>query len=167
MYLRRSLLFRWQWILLGLASASLAVLVRSTFSLMLVSAVLATVLVALWLRSGVRPRSIRASIGPNLMLVTSLLVVLLIPWTVLRLRDAVWKIEPAVHIETHGTSHNLIIGLGVVENELGVTWNNPEIVGTTRDSDIAVDNFGIVTLKLLAVFCTVYPIVKLWGSVIT
>ena len=308
----RSLLFRWRWILLGLASASLAVLVRSTFSLMLVNAVLATGLVALWLRSGVRPRSIRASIVPILLLITSLLVVLLIPWTVLRLRDAVWKIEPAVHIETHGTSHNLIIGLGAVENKLGVTWNdscgdalakevdpqasyvtpryysalwkryfqfwreqpgevvriyleksrvilasvaygwmplwvlglvtvgcvivsmsrwsvsvarecphalviisasimlglfllqgvcahpsrqywlpveslffvivavsvdliirwicfaiNPEIVGTTRDSGLTTDSFGILTLKLLALFCTVYPVVKLWGSAIT
>jgi hypothetical protein len=44
---------------------------------------------------------------------------------------------------------------------------NPEIAGTTRDSVIATDNFGVLTLKLLAVFCTVYPIVKLWGTAIT
>ena len=308
----RSLLGRWRWIFWGLSSASLAVLVRSPFSFMLVFAVVASGLVALWLRSGIRPRSFRASVIPILVLAISMLVVLFIPWTVLRLRDAVWKIEPAVYIETHGTSHNLTIGLGAVENKLGVTWIdscgealakevdpqaayltpryysalwkryfqfwreqpgevariyleksrviltsvaygwmplwvlglvtvgcvivsmsrwsvsvarecphalvifsastmlalfllqgvcahpmrqywlpveslfvvivavsvdlivrwicfaiNPEIVGTTRDSDGVVDNFGIVTLKLLAVFCTVYPIVKLWGSVIT
>jgi hypothetical protein len=308
----RCLLVRWRWIIWGLSSASLAVLVRSPFSFMLVFAVVGSGLVALWLRTGVRPRSFRASVVPILVLVISMLVVLLIPWTVLRLRDAMWKMEPSVCIETHGTSHNLIIGLGAVENKLGVTWIdscgealakevdpqavyltpryysalwkryfqfwreqpgevvriyveksrvmlasvaygwmplwvvvfvtvscaivsmsrrcvslawgcphslvifsassmlglfllqgvcahpsrqywlpveslfavivavsvdlivrwicfiiNPEIAGTTRDSVIATDNFGVLTLKLLAVFCTVYPIVKLWGTAIT
>ena len=66
---------------------------------------------------------------------------------------------------------SLFVVVVAVSVDLIVRWIcfaiNPEIVGTPRDSGLATDKFGIVTLKLLAVFCTMYPLVKLWESAIT
>ena len=42
----------------------------------------------------------------------------------LRARDLVWNVPPAKLVESHGMSHNLVIGIGVVENSLGVKWSD-------------------------------------------
>jgi hypothetical protein len=46
------------------------------------------------------------------------------PRWVLMARDASFTMEPASRIQSHGTSHSLYLGLGVVENRFGIRWDD-------------------------------------------
>lgn len=45
-----------------------------------------------------------------------------IPHGLLAARDAIFHVQPARLIQTHGIAHNLYIGLGAVENKFGIVW---------------------------------------------
>lgn len=44
-------------------------------------------------------------------------------WTLLA-RDIAFSIPSTEQVETHGTSHNLYLGLGAIENKFGITWSD-------------------------------------------
>ncbi len=46
------------------------------------------------------------------------------PRLVLAARDLTYQLEPAKLIQTHGTSHNLYLGLGAIENAFGIKWDD-------------------------------------------
>lgn len=44
------------------------------------------------------------------------------PSLILAARDTIFDVAKPVVIETHGISHNLYLGLGVIENKFGIQW---------------------------------------------
>lgn len=44
-------------------------------------------------------------------------------WTFLA-RDVAFSMPPTNQIQTHGTSHNLYLGLGAIENKFGIEWSD-------------------------------------------
>lgn len=59
-----------------------------------------------------------------------LLALVLVSWQtprwVLLARDVIFSIPPTSLIQTHGTSHNLYIGLGAIENKFGIQWTDAD-----------------------------------------
>lgn len=109
----------WETVLLllgGVLALGCAALLREPIGTMGFLISIGTLLVLVWLR---RPRP-RAAV----ILALALLSVASwkIPHGVLAARDAIFHVEPAKLIQTHGIAHNLYIGLGVVENKFGIEW---------------------------------------------
>ena len=61
------------------------------------------------------------------------------PRWVLMARDAFFPIQTARYIQTHGTSHNLYIGLGAAgENKFGIHWDDSEGAAAVKRVDPGV-----------------------------
>lgn len=110
---------RWETALLllwGMLALGCAALLREPIGTMGFLISIATLLVLAWWR---KPR-------PHLGAVLALALLSLLSWKtphgVLAARDALFDVEPAKLIQTHGIAHNLYIGLGIVENKFGIEW---------------------------------------------
>lgn len=110
---------RWETTLLllwGMLALGCAALLREPIGTMGFLISIATLLVLAWWR---KPRPHRGAI-------VALALLSLLSWKtphgVLAARDALFDVEPAKLIQTHGIAHNLYIGLGVVENKFGIEW---------------------------------------------
>lgn len=70
---------------------------------------------------GWRSRSLRSTLR-----LTPYLVLAVVAWQtprfVLLARDAIFPVPATTLLQTHGTSHNLYLGLGAVPNKFGVEW---------------------------------------------
>lgn len=69
-----------------------------------------------------------------------LLAVALVSWQsprwVLMARDACFPIQPAKYVQTHGTSHNLYIGLGAGgANKFGIQWDDGDGAAAVKKVD--------------------------------
>jgi hypothetical protein len=104
---------------LGLLTLSFTALIRGSIGSMGFVVSIGT-LVAIGLA---RPRANQRLLS---LLVVGLLmlITLLSPRWVVMARDAIFPMEPAYRIQSHGTSHNLYIGLGVVDNQFGIRWDD-------------------------------------------
>ena len=128
------------WALMAWTAAVIAIVIRAAFGIVLIAAIIGTVFAAWWVRSRTpgdlpRPRwSWRRVAG----ILLALALVVLAPNAILRVRDAIWKVEPARLIESHGLSHNLTIGLGAVPNTLGVKWKDEDGWRLAKELDPSV-----------------------------
>ena len=127
------------WLFVGFAGMVCATLVRGAYFALATSALVACVLAGMWLRN----RSWRLDLGACRRIVATsailLTMALCIPVAILRTRDAIWPVAAAHHVEFHGISHNLLIGLGAVDNELGVKWDDSNADAFARKLDPNVE----------------------------
>lgn len=112
------------WMAVGFLFGALAAIIRSAIVLPIAAAMVATLGCIAWARA-------REGASRSLNAVSSAVVVGILVagvgsagWSLLRARDLVWDVPPAELVESHGLSHNLVIGIGVVENSLGVKWSD-------------------------------------------
>jgi len=60
----------------------------------------------------------------------ALLVLVVVSWQtprwILLARDTLFSVTPTNQIQTHGTSHNLYLGLGAIENKFGIRWSDSD-----------------------------------------
>ena len=104
-------------ILVGILALAFASLVREVIAQMTLIVTLCTLVwiaMATW-------RSDRRLAGLLVLALASVLVSQTARLTV-SLRDAIYHVEPAELVATHGMSHTLFIGLGTVENKFGIQY---------------------------------------------
>src|SRR6266404_1617243 len=106
-------------IVVGLLSLALAFLIRESIGMMGLLASLGTAGVLAWSR-------IRAQKHVRGLVLIGLLVLAaaMTPRGALLARDISFAMEPAHHVQTHGLSHTLYIGLGAVENRFGIRFED-------------------------------------------
>ena len=128
-----------RWLLLSFFAMICAILVRGAYLALAASALAGCVLTGLWLRN----RSWRMGVRPSRQVLLTSMVLLAIamctPTIILRTRDAIWPVAAAKHIESHGISHNLFIGLGAVDNSLGVKWDDGNAYEFAKKLDPSVE----------------------------
>lgn len=103
------------WLTIGLVSLSAATMFRQSIGLMgAVASILALAVVAIrsrrWLLTGT--------------ILFAIFVSYQSPYIILRARDAAYHLTPSKGMEQHGVWHNLYLGLGVVDNSFGITWDD-------------------------------------------
>lgn len=103
----------------GLAGLSIAALVREPIGMMALLITLAAIVVLVLRRPWRRDVQLRLLIVGVLVIAASAAP----RWVVLA-RDAAFVLEPAQHVQTHGISHTLYTGLGVVENKFGIRYDD-------------------------------------------
>jgi hypothetical protein len=106
-------------IVVGVLSLALAVLIRESIGMMGLLASLGTagVLAGSRIRAQKRVRSL-------VLIGLLVLAAAMTPRGVLLARDVSFAMEPAHHVQTHGLSHTLYIGLGTVENRFGIRFED-------------------------------------------
>jgi len=107
------------WLLTGTVALAFAFLLREPIGFMGFVATVMTCGMYLW-RHGASPRTIMAVTFMAVLAIAALLM----PWAVLRVRDIVFNIPPTALTESHGIWHNLYLGLGLVSNPWGISWND-------------------------------------------
>lgn len=141
------------WIILGFVCSAAATLVRGAYFALAVAAFVGCVAAGLWLRN--RTWQLRFASCRRVLFTSAILVALLmyLPIGILRARDAIWNVAPATCIEFHGLSHNLVIGLGAVDNSLGVEWLDQSGLDLAKKLD---PNVGYVTPRYYALLWQQY-----------
>ncbi len=121
------------WITVGLVFLALATLVRESIGIMGLLISLA-VLGPLILR---RPHT-RQRLAPLLLAGVLALAVFTTPRWVVVARDALFDMQPAQRLATHGLSHTLYLGLGFVENKWGIRYDDDygEEIGNKADPPV-------------------------------
>jgi hypothetical protein len=119
----------WAWIAAGTLSLALASLMRESIALMGLLVTFASLVVLLFRRAPVLPLAIMA-----------IVVVLAVstPRWVVAARDAAFPMQPAARVATHGLSHTLYLGLGVIENEWGIRYDDLYGAATATAIDPAI-----------------------------
>ena len=126
-------LFR-PWVVVGIVALAVAMLFREAIGFMgLVCSLLAT---------GFNyflsvPKSRRSALV-HAGLACAVVLTVWTPYSVLRLRDAIYHTSPSARMEQHGTWHNLYIGLGAVENPFGIVWIDSYAIDTVKKVDPSV-----------------------------
>jgi len=110
------------WQAVGVSAGMFAVLLRGAIMMPLAIATMATSLLAASAASRFVPSRNRQLWRPMAVTVIVLVAVANLGLVVLRVRDLVWQVPSTKQIESHGISHNLTIGLGVVDNKFGIKW---------------------------------------------
>jgi hypothetical protein len=105
----------WTWVSAGLLSLVLASLMRESIGLMGLLVTLATIAALLFRRAPVLPLAMTAAVA---------VLAVSTPKWVVAARDAAFPMQPASHVATHGLSHTLYLGLGVVENKWGIRYDD-------------------------------------------
>lgn len=124
------------WLAIGVLGIGVATLFRQSIGLMgVASSILALVAVA------IKGRTHFTAIA---VLTLAVMASYQSPSLVFRARDAVYHLTASNTMEQHGIWHNIYLGLGVVDNDFGISWNdsvafehaqriNPKVVwGTTE-----------------------------------
>lgn len=106
-------------ILIGLLALAFASLVREAIAQMTLVVTLGTLV---WM-AATRWRTDRRLTGLLVIALATLLASQTARLTV-SLRDRIYHVEPAAVVVTHGMSHTLYIGLGVVENKFGIRYDD-------------------------------------------
>jgi hypothetical protein len=99
----------------GLVGLAIAALVREPIGMMALLVTMAAIVVL----ARRRDARLRLLIAGALVIAASAAP----GWAVLA-RDASFAMEPAQHVQTHGISHTLYTGLGVVENKFGIRYED-------------------------------------------
>ena len=106
-------------ILIGILALAFASLVREVIAQMTLVVTLVTLV---WIAAATW-RHDRRLAGVLVVALTALLASQAARLTV-SLRDMIYQVEPAGLVVTHGMSHTLYIGLGVVENKFGIRYDD-------------------------------------------
>lgn len=78
---------------------------------------------------------------------------------ILMFRNSYWTVAPAAAISTHGIAHNLLIGLGIFENNWGLKWDDAVGMQVARRSNPEViycspEYFRILMTEYLSIVRT-------------
>ena len=111
--------YGYAYVAVGLVGFSLAALVREPIGVMALVISIGAIGAVVWRRLRARSPLL------GLVVVASLIFVAFSTpkWVVLA-RDVSFAMEPTQRLQTHGISHTLYIGLGVVENRLGIRYDD-------------------------------------------
>lgn len=124
----------WVWVVVGVLSSGIALLLREAIGLMGVVVGLLAVGVS-YLGSGGKRR--KASLV-YLVLIGGVLSSLFVPQLVFGARNSAYGIAPSGRLEQHGAWHNLYIGLGVVKNPFGIEWLDDNAVQAVKKIDPSI-----------------------------
>lgn len=122
------------WVVVGIAALAVAMLFREAIGFMgVVCSLLATGL-SYFLSNPKSRRSALVHAGLAFVIVLTVWT----PYSILRLRDAIYHTSPSARMEQHGTWHNLYIGLGAVENPFGIVWIDSYAIEAVKKIDPSV-----------------------------
>lgn len=119
----------WSWIGAGLLALALASLVRESIGLMGLLVTLGSMAVLAWRRERLLPLAAATLLA---------LVAVSTPRWVVLARDWSFPMQPAARVATHGVSHTLYLGLGVVENKWGIRYDDDYGAATATTIDPGV-----------------------------
>ena len=122
-------------IAIGVIALAVAALVREPIGLMACAIGLAAIVVV-----ALRRRQMKRPLPGLIAITASVVVAVAAPQWATMARDASFTMEPARHVQTHGLSHTLYIGLGFVENRLGIRYDDAfgEEVARRVDPDVVL-----------------------------
>ena len=124
----------WSWIVVGIVALAIAMLFREAIGFMGVVCSLFAIGFGYFLSIPKSRRSALARAGLACMVVLTVWT----PYSVLRLRDAIYHTSPSASMEQHGSWHNLYIGLGAVENPFGIVWEDLNAENAVKRVDPSV-----------------------------
>jgi hypothetical protein len=112
------------WLVVGVFSLAVAALFRQSIGMMgAVAAFLALACNAIWFRRRVLAFAVLA---------VAILVSNQSPYFILRARDAAYNLAQTDVMERHGSWHSIYIGLGAVDNDLGIAWDDANAFNRVR-----------------------------------
>lgn len=107
------------WLVAGAAALAGATLLRQSLGMMGTFAGLVAVAVAISYAQNNRQRLQILITALPLLFAASMATTV-----TLALRDAAWNVTAGNLVDRHGIQHNLLLGLGVIENSFGVRWDD-------------------------------------------
>ena len=120
----------WTWMAFGIAATALASLMRESIGLMGLLVTLGAIALLAMRRRRMLPLAMTALLA---------IVAVTTPKWVVLARDAAFPaIQPAERVATHGMSHTLYLGLGVVENKWGIRYDDDYGAATAAAIDPAI-----------------------------
>jgi hypothetical protein len=121
----------WFWIVLGLVDLAVAMLFRESIGLMGVVAGFFA-LSASYCLSIIK---MRHAALVHILITCAIVLSIWTPYFIFRARDVSYHIAPSDQMEQHGAWHNLYIGLGVVDNPFGITWDDNNGIEAVKKVD--------------------------------